>query len=117
MSIERYGITKRYSDAVVHNETIYLVEVPKTDGANITTQTRETLHSIEHQLQQLNSGKDRLVMVQIFLRDMADYDAMNDVWEDWLPIGSAPVRACVQAQLANPACRIEIVITAALNPV
>ncbi|HRE18125.1 MAG TPA: RidA family protein [Rhodocyclaceae bacterium] len=113
MNIERYGITQRYSDLVVHNHTIYLVEVPKTEGANVTVQTRELLHSVEHQLRGAGSGKHRLLMVQIFLRDMADYSAMNDVWEEWLPNGSAPVRACVQAQLANPEYRVEMVFTAA----
>lgn len=113
MSIERYGITQRYSDLVVHNDTIYLVEVPVTEGANVTVQTRELLHSVERQLHAVGSDKSKLLMVQIFLRDMADYSAMNDVWEDWLPTGTAPVRACVQAQLANPGFRVEMVITAA----
>mgnify|MGYP001285247627 FL=1 len=113
MTIERYGITQRYSDLVVHNDTIYLVEVPTTEGANVTVQTRELLHSVERQLHGVGSHKGRLLMVQIFLRDMADYSAMNDVWEDWLPTGSAPVRACVQAQLANPGFRVEMVFTAA----
>lgn len=115
MSIERYGITQRYSDLVVHNETIYLVEVPVTEGANATVQTRELLHSVERQLHAVGSDKSKLLMVQIYLRDMADYSAMNDVWEDWLPNGTAPVRACVQAQLANPGFRVEMVITAAVG--
>lgn len=113
MSIERYGITQRYSDLVVHNDTIYLVEVPVTEGANVTVQTRELLHSVERQLHAVGSDKSKLLLVQIYLRDMADYSAMNDVWEDWLPTGTAPVRACVQAQLANPEFRVEMVITAA----
>ncbi|MFB0936922.1 MAG: Rid family hydrolase, partial [Propionivibrio sp.] len=49
----------------------------------------------------------------IYLRDMADYAAMNAVWDEWVPEGTAPVRACVEARLANPDMRVEIVIVAA----
>lgn len=115
MSIERYGITQRYADLVVHNKTVYLVEVPKTEGANITTQTRELLQSVEKQLKTVGSGKDKLLMVQVYLSDMSDYNGMNDAWEGWLPQGAAPVRACVQAGLANPGFRVEMVITAAVD--
>ena len=52
-------------------------------------------------------------MTTIYLRDMADYDAMNAVWDNWVPEGMAPVRACVQARLANPEMRIEVVVIAA----
>ena len=44
---------------------------------------------------------------------MADYDGMNAVWDAWVPEGTAPSRACVQAGLAHPGWRIEAVITAA----
>ena len=53
-------------------------------------------------------------MCQIFLADLADFAAMNEVWEAWLPAGQAPPRATVQAQLAKPQWKIEIVVTAAI---
>ena len=46
---------------------------------------------------------------------MADYDAMNAVWDNWVPEGTAPVRACISARLANPGYRIEAVVVAARN--
>jgi len=36
------------------------------------------------------------------------------VWEAWVSAGNAPPRATVQAQLAKPAWKIEVVVTAAL---
>jgi len=36
------------------------------------------------------------------------------VWEAWLPAGHAPPRATVQAHLAKPEWRVEMVVTAAL---
>ncbi|GAB2180597.1 RidA family protein [Denitratisoma sp. agr-D3] len=115
MSIQRHGTTARYSDSVVHNGTVYLVEVPATLDADITVQTREVLASIERLLTQAGSDKSRLLMATIYLRDMADYGAMNAVWDNWLPAGTAPARACIEARLANPGYRVEIVLTAAVQ--
>ena len=113
MQIQRHGSTRRYSDSVVHNGTVYLVEVPSNLDADITAQTENLLASIERLLAQAGSDKSRLLMATIYLADMADYSAMNAVWDAWLPEGSAPARACVQARLANPEFRVEIVLTAA----
>ena len=113
MHIQRHGCTRRFSDSVVHNGTVYLVEVPSNLDADITGQTENLLASIERLLAQAGSDKSRLLMATIYLADMADYSAMNKVWDAWLPEGSAPARACVQARLANPGFRVEIVLTAA----
>jgi len=113
MQIQRHGSTRRYSDSVVHNGTVYLVEVPSNLDADITAQTENLLASVERLLAQAGSDKSRLLMATIYLADMADYSAMNAVWDAWLPEGSAPARACVQARLANPEFRVEIVLTAA----
>ena len=113
MQTQRHGSTRRYSDSVVHNGTDYLVEVPSNLDADITGQTENLLASIERLLAQAGSDKSRLLMATIYLADMADYGAMNAVWDAWLPEGSAPARACVQASLANPGFRVEIVLTAA----
>ena len=113
MTIQRIGTTRRYSDVVIHGDTLYLVEVPQTLEADITTQTREVLASIEQLLRRAGSDKSRLLQVTLYLQDLSDYDAMNAVWDDWLPEGSAPVRACIGAHLANPGYRIEAVVVAA----
>ena len=113
MTIERFGTTPRYSDVVVHDNTVYLVEVATTLEADAATQTREILASIEQLLARAGSGKDRLLQVTIYLADMADYDARNEVWDAWLPPGCAPSRACIQARLAKPGYKLELVVTAA----
>lgn len=113
MQIQRHGTTRRYSDSVVHNGTVYLVEVPSNPDGDIAEQTCNVLASVDSLLAQAGSARDRLLMVTVYLADMADYDAMNAVWDDWVPAGCAPTRACVQARLANPAWRVEMVVTAA----
>jgi enamine deaminase RidA (YjgF/YER057c/UK114 family) len=113
MTIERHGTTRRYSDVVAHGNTVYLVEVPQSAKADIDVQTREVLASIDALLARTGSDKSRLLQVTIYLQDMADYDAMNLIWDAWVPEGTAPVRACIQARLANAGYRIEIVAVAA----
>jgi len=115
MHIQRHGTTARYSDIVVHNGTAWIVEVPATEGADAATQTREILDSLDSLLARAGSGRERLLMATIYLTDLADYDAMNAVWDTWLPAGTAPSRACVQvAGLARAGWRIEIAIVAAV---
>ena len=113
MQIERHGTTRRYSDSVVHNGTVYLVEVPSNPEGDIAAQTANLLASVDTLLAQAGSDKRRLLMVTVYLADMADYDGMNAVWDAWVPDGHAPTRACVQARLANPAWRVEMAVTAA----
>ena len=114
MSIQRHGTTRRYSDAVVHNGIVYLVEVSALADAGIADQTADMLASVERLLAQVGSDKRQLLMATIYLADMADYDAMNAVWDAWVPEGFAPSRACVQARLAKPEYRVEIALTAAI---
>ncbi len=56
---------------------------------------------------------DAIAAAQIFLKDVADFAKMNSVWDEWVPKGSTPPRATVQATLADPAWLIEVVVTAA----
>jgi len=114
MTIQRHGTTRRYSDSVTHDGTVYLVEVPSNLEADITGQTENLLAGIDRLLDQAGSDKAHLLMVTIYLADMADYDAMNRVWDAWLPEGCAPTRACVEARLAKPEYKVEMVVTAAL---
>lgn len=112
--IERFDVGPRLSEMVVHNGTVYLAgQVPDTDDADITTQTREVLASIDSLLARAGSDKTRILRAQIFLADLADFPGMNAVWESWVPQGHAPARATVHAQLARPGWRVEIVVTAA----
>ena len=52
--------------------------------------------------------------VTAYLADIADFDAMNRAWDAWVVPGEAPARATVQAPLARPGWKVEIVVTAAL---
>jgi enamine deaminase RidA (YjgF/YER057c/UK114 family) len=114
MAIQRFHPAKRLSEMVVHNGTIYLAgQVADTPTRDIVGQTEEVLASIDRLLAEAGSDKSKILSAQIFLPDMADFAAMNGVWERWVSPGNPPARATIEAKLANPAYKIEILVIAA----
>lgn len=115
MTIQRLHAGKRLSAAVVHNGVVYLSgQVPEDTTQEITGQTGQVLATIDRLLREAGSDKSKLLWAQIFLPDMKDFPAMNAVWEKWVAPGETPARATVEAKLANPAYKIEIMCIAAL---
>ena len=113
--VQRFDVGARLSEMAVHNGVCYLAGQVAADGSqDIGGQTRQVLAAIDALLARAGSDKSRLLMCQIFIKDLADFPAMNAVWEAWLPAGQAPPRATVKADLAKPEWRVEMVVTAAL---
>ncbi len=112
--LKRFHVGPRLSEMAIHNGTIYLAgQVPDDGTLDIEGQTAQVLGMIDRLLAEAGSSKERILMAQIFLTDMADFPGMNKVWDAWVPAGHTPPRATVQARLANPQYRIEVVVTAA----
>ena len=115
MHIQRIDTIKRRSEVVVHNNTIYIGgQVATTTAGNIEVQTREVLDAIDTLLKQAGSSRNYLLSARILLADIADYAGMNAVWDEWIPLGYAPTRACTLQQLINPDWRLEIIAVAAM---
>ncbi|MDQ0465300.1 enamine deaminase RidA (YjgF/YER057c/UK114 family) [Caulobacter ginsengisoli] len=114
MFIQRFGTTVRMSQAVAFGQTIYLAgQVSQADG--VAAQTREILANIDALLARSGSDSSRLLSATLWLADIADYDAVNEIWDAWVPTGTAPVRACVESRLAGDAFRVEIGVIAAVK--
>jgi enamine deaminase RidA (YjgF/YER057c/UK114 family) len=113
--VQRFDVGPRLSEMAVHNGVCYLAGQVAADGsADITGQTQQVLAAIDAMLARAGTSKSNLLRVEIFITDLADFPAMNAVWESWLPEGCAPPRATVKAQLARPEWKVEMVVTAAL---
>ena len=116
MEIQRFHIGARLSEIAIHNGTIYLAgQIADDTTADMEGQTREVLASVDRLLAEAGSDKSCILMCQIFVTDMANFPAMNVVWDEWVAAGHTPPRATVEAALANPACLVEIVVTAAVR--
>jgi enamine deaminase RidA (YjgF/YER057c/UK114 family) len=99
----------------IHNGTVYLAgQVAEDPSQDIQGQTRQVLASIDALLARAGSDKSRILMAQIFLGDLKDFAAMNEVWDTWVVAGHTPPRATVLAGMINPEWKVEIVVTAAL---
>lgn len=112
--IQRFETGRRLSEMAVHGGTLYLSgQIADDASADIRGQTRQVLAAIDALLAQAGSDRSRILHAQIFLPDLGNFAAMNEVWEAWVVPGQAPTRATVQAALANPRWKVEIVVTAA----
>ncbi|AQS47226.1 hypothetical protein BMG03_04985 [Thioclava nitratireducens] len=110
--IDRIETGARMSKIVRHNGVAYLCGQVGA-GADVAEQTRDCLSRVDALLSRAGSSRDRMLQVIIWLADMADFDAMNAVWDEWVPEGAAPARACGEAKLARSELKVEIIVTAA----
>ncbi len=117
MSLERRHVGKRLSELVIHRGAglCWLAgQVANDPKADVTGQVRQVLSQIDALLAEAGSDKTKIVSATIYLPDMADFPALNAVWEGWVVPGQTPARATVQAALAAPEYRVEIQVVAAL---
>ncbi len=115
MSIQRIVPGPRMSKAVVHGDTVYLAGqvADKTAGKSVAEQTAEILGIIDGLLKEAGTDKTKLLMVNIWLSDMATFAEMNGVWDKWIVAGHTPGRATVEAKLAAAQFTVEIAVIAA----
>jgi enamine deaminase RidA (YjgF/YER057c/UK114 family) len=114
MTIQRFDTGPRMSQAVVHGNTVYLAGVVADDTKLDTAgQTRQVLAKIDALLAKAGTDKSKLLSAVIYITDMANFADMNKVWDGWVSPGNTPARATVQAQLAAPPYKVEIMVVAA----
>jgi enamine deaminase RidA (YjgF/YER057c/UK114 family) len=115
MTIQRFDTGPRMSKAVVHGNTVYLAglvaDSPK--GKSVTEQTKDILRQIDGYLAQAGTDKSKLLSANIWITDMANFAEMNAVWDAWVAPGNTPARATVEARLATPDYKVEIMVVAA----
>lgn len=111
----RIGGNARFSAITIHGDTIYLAgQVSQLVDGDITDQSREVLAKIDALLEQAGSDRAHVLSAQIWLKNMADYAGMNAVWDGWIDPEHPPVRACVEAPMAQPHYLVEITVVAAV---
>ena len=116
MSIRRIRASARFCEVSVHNGIAYFAgQVPETTvEQNAYAQTKEVLELIDNLLAEIGSHKSRILNAQIFLANMQDYAELNQAWDEWVDRANPPSRATVEAKLAEPRWKVEIVISAAV---
>lgn len=113
--VQRFDVGARMSEMAVHNGICFLAGQVASDATqDVAGQTQQVLAAVDALLARAGSDRSKILMCQIFLADLADFAAMNAVWDAWVVPGQTPPRATVQAALARPEWRIEVVVSAAL---
>jgi enamine deaminase RidA (YjgF/YER057c/UK114 family) len=113
MTIERIKVGKRMSQAVIHNDTIYLAgQVADDESADVADQTRQVLAKIEGLLAEAGTDKSKILFANVWLSDISTFEQMNEVWDAWVTPGNPPARACVESKLAGPQLKVEIAVVA-----
>ena len=115
MAIERHDVGARMSKCVVHSNTVYLSGIVANDpkGKSVTEQTKDILGQIDGFLKTAGTDKSKLLTANIWITDMSTFAEMNAVWDGWVSAGNTPARATVEAKLATPDYKVEIMVVAA----
>ena len=113
-AIVRIDQNARRSRASVYGDLVFLAgQVADDKDGDIAQQTRDALAKVADMLSRAGTDKSRLLSVQIWLKTMDDFAAMNAVYDAWVVPGDTPTRCCGKVELADPAYRIEVVGIAA----
>lgn len=107
-----------YSQAIQAGSTIYCSGQiginPQTDSlvkGGIKAETRQALDNLTAVLQAGGASMDDVVQAQVFLADLDDYEAMNEVYSTYFET-APPARAAVEAARLPAGARVEMMMTA-----
>ena len=107
-----------YSQAVLAGDTLYLAgQIPidpatgQLTEADIKTQTHQVLKNIQAVLAAAGFSMADVVQVQVFLKDLNDFSAMNEVYAEYFT-ADPPARAAVEVSRLPRDSLIEIMATA-----
>jgi len=114
VSITRIDPGRRFAEAVVHGDTVYLAGHTSSDpAAGVYEQTRDILAQIDAHLAAAGTDRSKLLMANVWLVDIGTFGEMNRAWDEWLDRDNMPARATVEARLASPDYKVEIAAIAA----
>lgn len=114
--IRRIEPNGRIAQALVHNNVVYTSGQVGALGESVTAQTSAILSSIDQLLADAGTDKSKILQASIWLADIGDFEEMNAVWDKWVDPENPPARATGEVRLANASIKVEIIVTAAIQP-
>lgn len=109
-TIKRINCNARAASLVISGSQVETSGLVATvdDALDIRTQTGLVLEQAEKLFKVAGLSKANITRVQIWLANMDNFSAMNEVYDAWVDKNNLPVRACVGAALADDRYLIEI---------
>lgn len=105
---------KRTSMVSIHNGIAYVAGMCGNQGESIQDQTRATLQKVDRWLKEAGTDKSKILRATVWISDQKHFDAMNEVWEEWVDPENQPSRAAGVATPAAQGYDVEIIVTAAI---
>jgi 2-iminobutanoate/2-iminopropanoate deaminase len=109
-----------YSQAIVHGDLVFVSgqlgldpETAEVVDGGIGPQTDRALENVRAILEEAGSSMDKVLQVSIFIVDLGEFGAMNEVYSRLLE-QPYPARATVQIGALPSGARIEIAVVAHL---
>jgi enamine deaminase RidA (YjgF/YER057c/UK114 family) len=113
--IQRFDVGPRMSEMAIYNGVAYLAgQIAGDISLDISGQTQQVLAEIDALLARAGTDKSKILMANIFIADINEFSGMNAVWDAWVAANHTPPRATVEARLAKPGYKVEIVVSAAV---
>jgi|TARA_B110000116_G_scaffold49543_1_gene41373 aminoacrylate peracid reductase len=110
-----------YSPGVRAGDTVYISGILPMDTTggivgegDVRAQTRCVIEAIKSVVEAAGGALSDVAFNQIFLADLGDYAAMNDIYKEYFGTNS-PARYCIRADLVKPEFLVEISSTAYLG--
>ena len=109
-----------YAHAVAANGMVYTsgqLPIDPATGAfpeGIAAQTRQSLTNVKAILAEASVGMDRVVKTTVFLSDMNNFAAMNEVYAEFFSEGGYPARSAVEVARLPKDALVEIEVVAVL---
>ena len=113
--------TRPFSPAVQIGNLIFLAGQIGTPAnaqgtvvpGGIKAETKQTMDNIKEVLEKVGSSLDRVVKCTVFMADMREWDAMNEVYTTYFP-RNKPARSALGANGLALGARVEIECMAAV---
>jgi aminoacrylate peracid reductase len=103
-----YSPGAKAGNAIYVSGTLAIDKDGKTVGiGDVKAQTRFILESIKSVLEAGGGSIKDIAFNHIFLKDLKDYAAMNEVYREYFP-ANQPARYCIRADLVKPEFLVEI---------
>lgn len=100
------------SRAVEYHGFVYTQGMVARDVSfDFAGQVKDVLAQLDEVLELHGTDNSRILQAQIWLKRISDRPVLNEIWTEWLPEAQAPARAVIQAELADPAYLVEIMVT------
>ena len=114
MTIKRYELEPILANVVEAGGYVITAGCIADDTSlDVKGQTRQALADCDKYLRLCGTDKSKILSAIIWVSDIRLRDAMNEVWNEWTGGKNLPVRACVEARLADPKMLVEIQFVAA----